>query len=88
MLHLSEMKIHLNDFSEAVKELRKAKRNLIYSKRTFGGGSLSSPSKASNLPKALAEKVELAMDNLKANIYCLLGVAVFRVMPTTPEVTF
>jgi tetratricopeptide (TPR) repeat protein len=82
-LHRAELEIHGNNFSEAISVLRKAKRLAIY--RASGYGN-SSPSKGAN--SDTSGRAKRAHEHLQASIYSLLGVAMFRQIPTRPEVRF
>ena len=79
LLHLGELRISQNDFEGAVRYLRKAQRCVPFYRSNRG------ESGASVLRER--ERVErVSVEDIQANIAALLGISLFRINPSRPEV--
>ncbi len=79
LLHLGELRISQNDFEGAVRHLRKAQRCVpfYHSNRGESGASVLKE----------RERVErVSVEDIQANIAALLGISLFRINPSRPEV--
>lgn len=79
LLHFGELMLGQSDFEKAVHYLRKAQQLLpYYVSNRSAAGSVSQRE----------QRERLSVEDVQCNIAALLGVSLFRLQPTRPEVCY